>query len=274
MKADKRAGVLAHLAAALAIIVAAAPFLWMILTSLKTPPEIIGTETGILPHSFYLDNYKNLFDTEFLAYFVNSALIAVATTAIALAVAILAGYGFARFRFVGNRPLLLIVVCAQMFPAVLLAIPLYKIMRTLGLLDSRAGLVLVYVTFALPFCIWMMRNYFLGMSVEIEEAALIDGCNRFTALWRVVLPPALPGVAAASAFCIILVWDEYLYANTFIDTDSKRTLSVGLATLMGQYTTDWGRLMAAAVLMTVPIVVIFAFLQRFLTHIAGGGVKG
>ena len=161
-----------------------------------------------------------------------------------------------------------------MFPAVLLAIPLYKIMRTLGLLDSRPGLVLVYVTFALPFCIWMMRNYFLGMSVEIEEAALIDGCNRFTALWRVVLPPALPGVAAASAFCIILVWDEYLYANTFIDTDSKRTLSVGLATLMGQYTTDWGRLMAAAVLMTIPIVVIFAFLQRFLTHIAGGGVKG
>jgi ABC-type glycerol-3-phosphate transport system permease component len=274
MKADKRAGILAHLAAAVAIVVAAAPFLWMILTSLKTPPEIIGTETGILPHSLYLQNYKNLFDTEFIAYFVNSGLIAIATTAIALTVAILAGYGFARFRFVGNRPLLLVVVCAQMFPAVLLAIPLYKIMRTLGLLDSRPGLVLVYVTFALPFCIWMMRNYFLGMSVEIEEAALIDGCNRFTALWRVVLPPALPGVAAASAFCIILVWDEYLYANTFIDTDSKRTLSVGLATLMGQYTTDWGRLMAAAVLMTIPIVVIFAFLQRFLTHIAGGGVKG
>lgn len=274
MKTDRRAGVWAHLAGLAAIVVAAAPFVWMILTSLKTPPEIVGVEVGILPRSLYLTNYQNLFDTEFMVYFVNSALIAIATTVIALAVAILAGYGFARFRFVGNRPLLLIVVCAQMFPAVLMAIPLYKIMRTLGLLDSRAGLVLVYVTFALPFCIWMMRNYFLSMAVEIEEAALIDGCNRFTALWRVVLPPALPGVAAASAFCIILVWDEYLYANTFIDTDSKRTLSVGLASMMGQYSTDWGRLMAAAVLMTLPIVLIFAFLQRFLTHIAGGGVKG
>ncbi len=274
MTRTKRAGILWHLLALVAILVTIAPFAWMVLTSLKSPPEIIGTQTGILPATLYWTNYGNLFDTEFFVYFLNSGIIAVATTAIALAVAILAGYGFARFRFAGSRPLLLIVVCAQMFPAVLLAIPLYKAMRVLGLLDSRAGLVLVYVTFALPFCIWMMRNYFLSMAVEIEEAALIDGCNRFTALWRVVLPPALPGVAAASAFCIILVWDEYLYANTFIDTDSKRTLSVGLASLMGQYTTDWGRLMAAAVVMTVPIVIIFAFLQKFLTHIAGGGVKG
>jgi ABC-type glycerol-3-phosphate transport system permease component len=255
-------------------IVVAAPFAWMVLSSFKSPPEINGVINDILPQHLYLDNYRKLADTDYFGYFVNSLLIAVATTAISLVLAVLAGYGFARFRFVGNRALLLAVVSMQMFPAVLMAIPLYKIMRNLGLLDNRGGLVLVYVTFALPFCVWMLRNYFLGVPIEMEEAALIDGCGRFGALWRVVLPPALPGVAAAGAFCVILVWDEFLYANTFINTDSKRPLSVGLASLMGEYTTDWGRLMAAGVLMIIPVILIFAFLQRYLTQIAGGGVKG
>lgn len=274
MTETKRPGVLMHLLALVIAIIVVAPFAWMVLSSFKSPPEINGVIPGLLPRSLYLDNYRQLGDTQFFLYFVNSLLVAIATTLISLVIAVLAGYGFARFTFVGNRLLLLAVVTMQMFPAVLMAIPLYKIMRTLGLLDNRGGLVLVYVTFALPFCVWMLRNYFLGVPVELEEAAMIDGCGRFSALWRVVLPPALPGVAAAGAFCVILVWDEFLYANTFINTDSKRTLSVGLASLMGEYTTDWGRLMAAGVLMIIPVIFIFAFLQRYLTQIAGGGIKG
>lgn len=258
-----------------ALVVLVGPFLYAVLSSFKQPQELDGVVKDFLPRGAYTENYTNLLkDSNFPVYLLNSFLIAVATTAICLVVAILAGYALARFKLVGNRLLLLSIVNMQMFPAVLMAVPLYKILRHLHMLNSRTGLVIVYVTFALPFCIWMMRNYFLTIPIETEEAALIDGCSRFTALWRVALPPALPGVAAAGAFCVVQVWDEFLYANTFIDSDNKRTLSVGLDSLIGQYTTDWGQLLAGGVLMTIPVVIIFAFLQRYLTQIAGGGVKG
>lgn len=258
-----------------AVAIFVGPFLYAALSSFKQTPELNGVVKDFLPRSAYTGNYTNLFnDSNFPIYLVNSFVVAIATTAICLVVAILAGYALARFKFAGNRLLLLSIVNMQMFPAVLMAVPLYKILRHLHMLNSRTGLVLVYVTFALPFCIWMMRNYFLTVPIETEEAALIDGCSRFTAMWRVALPPALPGVAAAGAFCIVQVWDEFLYANTFIDSDNKRTLSVGLNSLIGQYTTDWGQLLAGGVLMTIPVVIIFAFLQRYLTQIAGGGVKG
>lgn len=259
----------------LALVVFVLPFLYMVVSSLKSPQELNGVVRDVLPNSPQTANYTDLFhDSNFPLYFLNTGIVALLSTVLALFVAILAGYALARFPSTGNRLLLLAVVNMQMFPAVLMAIPLYKILRGANLLDSRAGLVLVYMTIALPFCIWMLRNYFLTVPVDIEEAALIDGCSRFTALWRVLLPPALPGVAAAGAFSTILVWDEFLYANTFINSDGKRTLSVGLATLIGEYTTNWGQLLAAGVLMTLPVVIIFAFLQRYLTEIAGGGVKG
>ncbi|MFI6600026.1 carbohydrate ABC transporter permease [Nonomuraea sp. NPDC050536] len=264
-----------YVGALLALVLFAGPFLFMVISSFKQPQELNGVVNDFLPQSAHIGNYTNLFGSgNFPLYFLNSAIVALVTTLLALFVAILAGYALARFSFAGRRLLLLAVVAMQMFPAVLMAIPLYKILRTLGMLDARSGLILVYVTFALPFCIWMMRNYFLSVPVEIEEAALIDGCGHFTALWRVLLPPALPGVTAAGAFSIILVWDEFLYANTFVNSDERRTLSVGLDSLIGEYTTDWGQLLAGGVLMTLPVVLIFAFLQRYLTQIAGGGVKG
>ncbi|WP_066586823.1 carbohydrate ABC transporter permease [Cellulomonas timonensis] len=264
----------AHLVALLFLLGTVLPFAYMVVSSFKTTPELNGAEKRLLPSGLYLGHYAKIADTAFFTYFMNSVLVAVGTTTIALLLAILAGYGFARFTFIGNRGMLLIVVAAQMFPAVLLAIPLYKTVNALGLLDSLVGLTIVYVSFALPFCIWLMRNYFLAVPVEIEEAAMIDGCGRFQALWRVVLPPAMPGVMAAAVFTIIQVWEEFLYANTFIDTDSKRTLSVGLNTLIGEFTTDWGRLLAAGVLVMIPVLLVFSYLQRYVTQIAGGGVKG
>lgn len=275
LRKDRRyAGVGAHLLAIVLMVITVLPFVYMLLSSFKTTPELNGVDKRLLPSSLYLGNYEKLADTNFLTYFMNSVLVAVGTTVIALLLAILAGYGFARFTFLGNRAMLLIVVAAQMFPAVLLAIPLFKTVLALQLLDSLVGLTLVYVTFALPFCIWLMRNYFMAVPVEVEEAAMIDGCNRLQALWRAVLPPALPGVMAAAVFCIIQVWEEFLYANTFIDSDEKRTLSVGINSLIGEFTTDWGRLLAAGVLVMIPVIVIFSFLQRYVTQIAGGGVKG
>jgi len=269
-----RASTGAHLVAAVLVLGTVLPFLWMLVSSFKTPAELNGVDKRLLPSALFLGNYASLLDTNFVTYFRNSVVVAAATTTIALLLAILAGYGFARFTFVGNRGMLLIVVAAQMFPAVMLATPLFVTVKTLGLLDSLTGLVVVYVSFALPFCIWLMRNYFLAVPVETEEAALIDGCTRFRALWRVVLPPALPGVMAAAVFTIIQVWEEFLYANTFIDTDAKRTLSVGLNSLIGEFTTDWGRLLAAGVLVMIPVLLVFGYLQRYVTQIAGGGVKG
>lgn len=275
MKTKPYARPLLYLGALLAVVLFTGPFLYVVMSSFKQPQELNGVINDFLPQSLYLDNYTNLFESgNFALYFLNSLFVALLTTLLALFVAILAGYALARWPFSGRRPLLLAIVAMQMFPAVLMAIPLYKILRTLGLLDARTGLILVYVTFALPFCVWMMRNYFITVPREIEEAALVDGCGHFSALWRVLLPPALPGVTAAGAFSIILVWDEFLYANTFINSDELRTLSVGLDSLIGEYTTDWGQLLAGGVLMTLPVVILFAFLQRYLTEIAGGGVKG
>ncbi|MFE6970427.1 carbohydrate ABC transporter permease [Isoptericola sp. NPDC057653] len=269
-----RASLGAHVVATVLVLGTVLPFLWMLVSSFKTPAELNGVDKRLLPSALFLGNYASLLDTNFVTYFRNSVVVAAATTTVALLLAILAGYGFARFTFVGNRGMLLIVVAAQMFPAVMLATPLFVTVKTLGLLDSLTGLVVVYVSFALPFCIWLMRNYFLAVPVETEEAALIDGCTRFRALWRVVLPPALPGVMAAAVFTIIQVWEEFLYANTFIDTDAKRTLSVGLNSLIGEFTTDWGRLLAAGVLVMIPVLLVFGYLQRYVTQIAGGGVKG
>lgn len=269
-----RASFAAQLVAIVLAVATLLPFVWMFVSSFKTPSELSGADMRLFPSGFYLGNYAKLADTNFFTYFTNSVIVAAGTTTIALLLAILAGYGFARFAFVGNRGMLLIVVAAQMFPAVMLAIPLFTTIKLLGLLDTLIGLVLVYTSFALPFCIWLMRNYFLGVPVEIEEAALIDGCTRGKALWRVVLPPALPGVMAAAVFVIINVWEEFLYANTFIDSDNLRTLSVGMNSLIGEFTTDWGRLLAAGVLVMIPVLVIFGYLQRYVTEIAGGGVKG
>ena len=268
------ASVGAHAVAGVLLLGTVLPFAWMVLSSFKTPAELNGADKRLLPSSLYLGNYEAVADTNFFTYFLNSVIVAAGTTTIALLLAILAGYGFARFTFVGNRGMLLIVVAAQMFPAVMLAIPLFITVKTLGLLDSLVGLIVVYISFALPLCIWLMRNYFLAIPVETEEAAFIDGCTRLRALRKVVLPPALPGVMAASVFTIIQVWEEFLYANTFIDTDDRRTLSVGLNSLIGEFTTDWGRLLAAGVLVMIPVLAIFGYLQRYVTQIASGGVKG
>lgn len=253
-----------------------APFLWMLVTSLKGPQELALQYPTLVPRHPDPGNYARvLVQAGFGRYFLNSALVAVATTLISVALAALAGYAFARFRLPGGKALLLGILATQMFPGILLAIPLYGLLRDLRLLDSLPGLVLVYTTFALPFCVWMLRNYFLTVPRELEESALVDGCTRLSALWRVVLPVARPGIAATAIFSFILAWNEFLYANTFISSAEKRTLAVGLQSLIGEFTTDWGLLMAGAVVTTAPLVLAFLAVQRRLTQgLAAGAVKG
>ena len=265
-----------HLLAAGACCLILAPFLWMISTSLKDPAEVVLRDPTIIPRSFEVQNYVDAFNRgNFGRYMINSVAVALAVTFLSLLLATLSGYAFARFRLTGGKVILLGILATQMFPAILLAIPLYILIRNLGLLNSLAGLVLVYTTFALPFCVWMMRNYFLTVPKELDESAMVDGATRLQALRSVVLPVAMPGIAATGIFSFILSWNEFLYANTFISSAELRTLPVGLQSLIGEFTTDWGLLMAGAVITTMPIVVIFFFVQRRLTQgLASGAVKG
>jgi ABC-type glycerol-3-phosphate transport system permease component len=265
-----------HLLAAGACCLILAPFLWMLSTSLKDPAEVSLRDPTIVPRSLALQNYAEVFARgRFGQYFVNSIVVAVATTAISVAIATLAGYAFARYRLPGGRALLFGILATQMFPAILLAIPLYVLIRNLGLLNSLLGLILVYTTFALPFSVWMLRNYFLTIPRDLDDSALVDGASRLQALRMVILPVAMPGIAATAIFSFILSWNEFLYANTFISSTDRRTLPVGLQSLIGEYTTDWGMLMAGAVVMTLPIVLAFFVVQKQLTQgLAAGAVKG
>lgn len=265
-----------QIVATLAAIVIALPFLWMLSTSLKGPAELALRNPTIVPLNPAPQNYTRvLLQAQFGLYFLNTTIVSLATTVLSVACASLAGYAFARFRLPGGKPLLLAILATQMFPAILLALPLYVMLQSLNLIDSLVGLVVVYTSFALPFSVWMMRNYFLTVPRELEEAGLVDGCSPLGALWRIALPVAAPGVAATAVFTSILAWNEFLYANTFINSASRRTLSIGLQSLIGEFSTDWGLLMAGAVISTVPIVGLFLVVQRHLTQgLTAGSIKG
>jgi ABC-type glycerol-3-phosphate transport system permease component len=257
-------------------LVAAFPFLWMFLTSVKPGPELNSTPPTLLPIQWTLAAYHDVWTTgRFFVYFMNSVLVAGVTTLFSLALATLAGFGFARYRLPGGRAMLLLILFTQMFPAILLAIPFYVLMKQFHLLNTLSGLILVDTTFALPLATWTMRNYFLTIPVELDEAAMVDGCTRVSALWRVILPVARPGILAAAIFSFITGWNEFMFANTFIDKEGLRTLPVGLQSLIGQYSTDWGMLMAGSIITTLPIVFFFLIVQRHLVSgLSAGSVKG
>ncbi len=276
MKPSNRAVFARHLLIAGACCLIMAPFLWMISTSLKDPAEVALRDPTVIPRSWEFDNYSRVFSSgKFGRYFLNSIIVSAVTTFLSVVLATLAGYAFARYKLWGGKTVLFGILATQMFPAILLAIPLYVLLRRLHLLNSLTGLILVYTTFALPFCVWMLRNYFMSIPVELDDAARVDGATRLQALFGVILPVAVPGIIATSIFAFILSWNEFLYANTFISSSSKRTVSIGLQSLIGEFTTDWGLLMAGAVVTTIPVVVVFFAVQRYLTQgLAAGAVKG
>ena len=180
-----------------------------------------------------------------------------------------------RYRIRGSQKLKMGILYTRMFPSVLLALPYYVIMRSLNLGDSLLGLILIYSSFTLPFTIWNMQTFFQQLPWELEEAACIDGASRTTALFRVILPLARPGIIATSLFSFMTCWDEYMYANLFISSTSKKTISLGIQSFIGEYSTDWGSLMAATVIAMIPIIIFFVFAQKNLVGgLSAGAVKG
>jgi len=256
------------------------PMVWMLLTSVKTQFAAMQYPPQWWPAEPTLQNYVKLLDPtnkvghEFLLYFWNSLYVSTLTTILGVVVAVPAAYAFSRFRFPGRTFLFFSVLLRNMFPAVVFLMPLFLLMRWLGLVGSHGSLILTYLTFGLPLSIWLLKGFYDNIPIQLEQAARIDGATRFQAFILIVMPLSTPGIIATSIFSFIGAWNEYVYAATFINTKERMTLPVGIQSFFAEFATDWPGLMAATFLMSVPVVVLFLVLQKyFVKALTEGAVK-
>lgn len=256
-------------------IVVILPFWWVFSGSVKVPQEIISRVPTMIPHSFTLQHYdKLLSQSDYLTYMSNSILVATFSTLITLLLSVPAAYAFFRLRFPGREILFRIILLAYAFPSIVVLIPLFGMFAKLGLVDTQAALVIINVTFALPFSIWMLRSFFASVPLEIEEAAVMDGAPPMTILRRIMIPLIAPGIASVGIFGFVTAWTEYVFTSVMILSDAKRTVPVGFSGIIGQYQVDWGLLLAGASFATLPVILLFALIGRwFVAGLTEGAVK-
>lgn len=268
----------ANIAKAIGIVVllvyALFPFYWMLTTAVDTHANSRGA--GILPTSFTLDHFKTvLIDANFFEYIKVSLIVAAGTVLLSGAIALFAAIGVARYRFRLRTVVLVLVLMVQMVPLEALVIPLFLQARTLNMLNSLLGLVIVYLAFSLPFAIWNLKGFVAAVPKELEEAAYIDGAGWFRMFFSILLPLVAPGLVATSVFAFITAWNEFIFALTFMTDSSKYTVGVGLRTFFTQNTADWGPIMAASTIIALPVVIFFVLVQRQLSSgLTAGAVKG
>lgn len=253
-----------------------APYLYMLITSLKPKDEVFQSEQGYLPSDWSFSNFLEVWDRIPLAeYLRNTLVIAGLSTLLAVAVALPAAYYTARRRFRGRRAFLLLVLVTQMFAPTALVIGIFREMKILGLTDTYLALILTNAGFNLAFSIWILHAYFSSIPVELEEAAMLDGCGRFKALTKVTLPLAVPGVITAVIFTFIAAWNEFIVALTLTTDSGTQPLTVGITSFIGEYQVQWQYLFAASLVAVVPVVVLFAFIERYLVSgLTAGSIKG
>ena len=254
------------------------PVYWLATISLKQEVDQFAVPPIWLRFTPTAAHFREiLFVRPFGAYLWNSTVVATGSTLLAMALGVLAAYGLARFRLPGGleERLSFWIISTRMFPPIVSIVPLFLLMNRLDLLNTRTSLVLIYTAFNLPLVVWMMRSFFAEVPVELEEAALVDGMTRLEALGRVVMPLAAPGLAATAIFCLIVSWNEFLFALVLTQTDAAMTLPVGIAGQVTQYEIKWGAMSAAGVLAMVPILVFAFAVQRYLVRgLSLGAVKG
>jgi ABC-type glycerol-3-phosphate transport system permease component len=270
------------------------PLIWALSTSLKAPKDVMATPPRLLPPQATLENYRNLVTGKqqyfradqsyvpttaapqhFTSWFANSVVVSLGSTAISILISTLAAYSVTRFRYRGRRIVPYFSLLGYMLPSIILVFPLFLVMTELRLTNSLWSLTFGYVSITLPFCMWLLWAFFRGIPIELEEAAMIDGASRLRVFVDIVLPSAAPGIIAAAIFSLIVSWNDFLFARVFINSIENLPLTVGVMHFFEGTHVDWGLMMASAVLMTVPMAILFMLMQRHLVAGFGAGaVKG
>lgn len=253
---------------------ALAPFVWMLLTSIKPNADLSQFPVRYLPSSTTFEHYRTLIQrTSFPVNLLNSLIIACGAVLLGLATSVPAAYSFSRFRFAGRRTLMTGFLVINMFPIVLLIIPLFVLMRTLGLIDTFLGVIIGHSTFSIPFSIWMLVSYFNAIPKDLDEAATIDGASRLQTIRLVVLPLVMPGIVTTAIYVFITSWNEYLFAM-MLSGETVRPVTVALQLFIGEFTVQWGILTAGGTIIALPVTILFLFVQkRLVGGLTAGAVK-
>lgn len=267
-----------HIVLIIASLISVFPIIWILSTSFKFKEDVLKPGIEIIPHNFTLSNYEHVLSMDgfiFWKWLGNSVMIALITTIIGLFLASTTAYAFSRFEFKGKKFLLFSYLLTQMFPGAILIVPLYNIIKNMGLLNSYTGLLIAYSTISLPFCVWMLKSFFDTIPKSLEEAAMIDGLTSFGTFWKIILPLSLPGLSVTAFFSFITAWNEFMFALTFMSTSEHYTLPVGLRTFVFEFNTDWHYMAAGAIIVSLPVLIFFFIAQKFLiSGLTSGGVKG
>ena len=254
------------------VVITLIPIIWIFDIALS-PGNALGGDIG---DSFSTEHFSKILEGDsFWIWFRNSLIVSIGTSLLGLVIAIPAGYAFSRYKFTGRDVSMFAFLLVQMFPGIIILVPYFLVMKTLGLLNSHLGLILAYCVTALPLCVWMLKGFFDTVPRELEEAATLDGCNQFQVFTKVVLPLSMPAVAVTALFSFLAAWNEFLLALTFNTSNDMYTLPVGLASLISSTGQAWGDFAAASILVSLPVALLFLFFQKFLIEgLAAGGVKG
>lgn len=252
------------------------PIYWMTITSSKTNGEIIDMQNiTYFPHTFTTENYTGLFEMfDYGSLLQNSVIVSVSSALVVTMLSILGGYSLARYKFKGKGAMVLFFLVTQMIPGILVIIPLYLIFSKIGLINTHVGLFIYYVIVNVPFCVVTMRSFFERIPVTLEEAARVDGCTKMKSLIKIVLPIMFPGIVSVFVFAFIGAWNELIAGTIFISTPDMWTIPVGLKSLIGKYSVQWGALMAGGVMALLPTAIMFAGMQKFIVEgMTAGAVK-
>ncbi len=275
MQESKVITLLRHVVLLVFVAIAVYPALNVFSISLRPDNRLRSTDLAIIPENWSFKSYEQLFTEQpFLKWLANSLIVSTGVTVTGVALAAIGGYAFSRFRFVGRNATMLAILTTQMFPATMLLLPLYIVIAKLQLINTYLGLMVFYTSTALPFCVWQMKGFYDTIPASLEEAARIDGCSRGAAFWRVILPLAVPGLVITALFSFMAAWSEYIMAAQVMQDEEMFTLPLGLKSFQATLSTQWGLYAAASILVSLPVVVVFLLLSKYLVSgLTLGSVK-